>query len=111
MQMYDYSRTYLDDAHKQCINNRHLAQGSHTCGCFQCLKNFPPQLIIEWCDNPDEGEEEGVTAICPHCGIDSVLFSAGGLPVEDPEFLRMMHARWFETSSNMSDKDEDEEPN
>ena len=38
------------------------------------------------------------TVFCPLCGIDSVLGDAYGLPVEDPTFLKDMHARWFETA-------------
>ena len=33
-------------------------------------------------------------ALCPACGIDSVLGSASGFPVT-PEFLGRMNACWF----------------
>jgi hypothetical protein len=34
------------------------------------------------------------TAMCPRCGIDSVIGSASGIDLT-PEFLRKMHDFWF----------------
>lgn len=56
---------------------------SDLCGCFYCLKSFHPSSIDEW--TVDE------KAICPHCGIDSVM---GNNPTK--EFLVEMHNYWFE---------------
>ena len=36
----------------------------------------------------------GLTAICPYCGIDAVLADASGVEVS-PEFLHKMHKAWF----------------
>ena len=36
------------------------------CGCYYCLCTFDVTEIEDWCD----GEK---TAICPKCGIDSVV--------------------------------------
>ncbi|HEX5724898.1 MAG TPA: cytoplasmic protein [Longimicrobiaceae bacterium] len=60
---------------------------SETCGCFYCLKAFPPSAIAEWVDR-------GETALCPRCGIDAVLGSASGYPLTR-EFLREMRSFWF----------------
>jgi len=35
------------------------------------------------------------TALCPHCGVDSVIGSAAGFPLTD-EFLKAMHQEWFD---------------
>lgn len=35
-------------------------------GCFYCCKTYAPSEIIEWVDSQK-------TAICPKCGIDSVV--------------------------------------
>jgi hypothetical protein len=58
------------------------------CGCFYCCQMCAPSEV-EWLE-----ELEG-TALCPHCGIDSLIGSASGFPVEDPEFLRVLHDHWF----------------
>jgi hypothetical protein len=48
--------------------------------------------IEEWCPEEEDGEE--VTAICPHCGVDSVIGDNCGFPITQ-EFLAAMHGRWF----------------
>ena len=77
----------LERAHKTSIRHRAQIEGSDQCGCFYCLKTFAPSSIHEWCD-------QGQTALCPHCGIDSVLGSASGFPLS-AEFLVQMQKRWF----------------
>ena len=63
-------------------------ESSSICGCFYCLAVFPPASIGSWLN-------EGCgTALCPQCGIDSVLGSASGFPIT-PEFLQRMHHHWF----------------
>jgi hypothetical protein len=65
---------------------------SDVCGCYYCLNRFAPAEIAEWADADQHGV--GQTALCPRCGIDSVVGSAGGPPPSD-EVLRAMHARAF----------------
>ncbi len=60
-------------------------------GCFYCLRIFSPAEIVEWVDEVDR---VGTTAICPHCGIDSVIGSLSGDPITR-EFLGAMHKQWF----------------
>jgi hypothetical protein len=66
------------------------------CGCFYCMKTFLADEIIDWVDWPEGAEdqlEEGVTALCPRCGIDSVLPQP---PVDlSPAFLVAMNSHWF----------------
>jgi hypothetical protein len=50
---------------------------------------FPPTEIKEWCD-------DGNTAICPRCGIDSVIGDASGFPITSPDFLARMNHYWFQ---------------
>ncbi len=61
------------------------------CGCFYCLKTFPPSEIEQWTDEPNGGS----TAICPKCGIDAVIGDASGYELND-QFLFAMHHWWFE---------------
>ena len=86
-------------AHKHSANHRHEILASHTCGCFYCLKVFGPLLIKEWIDVPEEASpgcsaDEGTTAMCPYCGIDSVIGDRSGYPI-DREFLSRMRRYWF----------------
>lgn len=48
---------------------------------------FFPVEITEWVDLD-------TTALCPKCGIDSVIGSASNVPV-NPEFLSKMNEHWF----------------
>lgn len=77
-------------AHKHSSRHRPEIERSEECGCFYCLRRFKPKEIEEWTD--DE-----TTAMCPYCGIDSVIGSASGYPLSDG-FLQRMHNYWFERS-------------
>jgi len=48
---------------------------------------FKPGEIDVWID-------EDQTALCPKCGIDSVIGSASGFPITK-EFMQKMHDYWF----------------
>jgi hypothetical protein len=90
----------VKDAHKHCANHRSELKASSRCGCFYCLRIFAPSQIIDWIDWPpdtpkDRELETGTTALCPYCGIDSVLGDASGYEIDQP-FLRRMHLYWFE---------------
>jgi hypothetical protein len=57
-----------------------------------CCTTFGSGEISEWVDEDPSGE--GQTALCPKCGIDSVIGDKSGADIS-PEFLRIMHAYWF----------------
>ena len=78
-------------AHKHSINHRDEIEASDTCGCFYYLQVYPPSELVEWIDDPDP---PGVTALCPWCGIDSVIGSASGYPITK-EFLKRMRRYWL----------------
>jgi hypothetical protein len=77
----------LERAHKHSFKSRRELEKSDRCGCFYCEETFPPSAITEWVD-------DGHTAMCPFCGIDSVLGSASGLELSK-DFLHRMNERWF----------------
>ena len=81
----------LNKGHGHSSSHRAEVLASEICGCFFCLKTFLPGAIDEWI--APEGEE-GATALCPHCGIDSVIGSASGFPMT-AEFLCRMRRHWF----------------
>ena len=78
-------------AHKKSSSHRAEVLASEICGCFYCKSTFPPTEIAEWVDTVD-----GVplTALCPKCGIDSVIGSASGIALT-PELLAEMNRHWF----------------
>lgn len=81
--------TDIDAAHKHSIRHRAEVDASTMAGCFYCLAIYPPGEITEWLD-----EVTGETALCPRCGIDSVIGDASGYPVTKA-FLTSMRKRCF----------------
>jgi hypothetical protein len=84
----------IRDAHKHSSNHRSEIDTSTRCGCFYCQAQFAPSEITEWVD--DDADGLGTTAMCPRCGIDSVLGDSSGFPVSG-EFLLEMRTYWFST--------------
>lgn len=82
----------LEEANKHSLFHREEILQSEVCGCFRCLAIFAPKDITAW-----EYEQKGVstTALCPNCGLDTVIGSASGYPIND-DFLMQMHERWFD---------------
>jgi hypothetical protein len=56
----------LKKIHKLSSKHRQELQNSDSCFCFYCFKNFDYSDIVEWIESNE-------CAICPKCGIDSVL--------------------------------------
>ncbi len=79
-------------AHQHCIFHRKEIEASNICGCFYCLAIFPSSSIEEWTD--DDASGIGTTALCPKCGIDSVLGDRSGYTIEI-EFLKKLHEIFF----------------
>lgn len=78
-------------AHHHSSLHRDEVLASELCGCFYCTTVFPPAEVKKWID---KSEGVGRTALCPRCGIDSVIGSKSGYSVT-PEFLAAMHDHWF----------------
>jgi len=83
-----YSQEQLKAAHKHCSRNRDAIQKSALCGCFYCCQTFPSTEVQEYTYPED--------ALCPKCGIDSVLADSSGHPITG-QFLTAMYDMWFET--------------
>ena len=75
----------LKSAHRHSIHHRHELEANTEAGCFYCLEMFSSE-IEDWCD-------EGQTALCPKCGIDSVIGNA--VVGISTQFLSKMHSYWF----------------
>jgi hypothetical protein len=83
-------------AHKHCGLHRAEILHSDRCGCFYCLAIFQPSEIEDWVDEPPNVgiSASGKSALCPRCGIDSVIGSSSGYPIT-VEFLTRMKEHWF----------------
>ena len=95
------SRADLESVHRYSIRHRHLFASSDRAGCFYCLATFEPRDVMDWIDGDQliTGDTaDGVTALCPRCGIDAVLPSAAPIRF-DAALLPEMHAYWFENRS------------
>lgn len=75
------------EAHRFSSYHRKDLEKDNICGCFYCLKIFSPSEIEEW-------EDDGNTAVCPYCGIDSVIGESSGFPITTV-FFKEMHKEWF----------------
>jgi len=49
---------------------------------------------VEWIDPVDDPTLPGQTALCPGCGIDSLIGDQSGRPITT-QFLDAMRAHWF----------------
>jgi len=81
----------LQSAHNRSSNHRDEVLASEQCCCFHCCQTFPPGEIEDWVD---EVNGLSTTALCPRCGIDSVIGSKAGFALT-PKFLQEMQEYWF----------------
>lgn len=77
-------------AHKHSKGHRAEIESSTRCACFFCFRTFNSTEIKSWIDSNQ-------TALCPRCGVDSVLGSASTHRLDDA-FLRGMHQQFFTSS-------------
>lgn len=84
------SPTLCIAAHKHSTKHRAEIEASSRCACFFCFRTFPSSEIKAWIDGMQ-------TALCPRCGVDSVLGSASEHRLDDA-FLRGMHQHFFTSS-------------
>lgn len=90
--MMKYQIDLLEVAHKHSIFNQDEISKSLLCSCFYCLQSFNSNEILEWVDNDNPS---GKSALCPKCGIDSVLGDSSSFPINDDTFLKEMYSYWF----------------
>ena len=85
---YDYEKeSLLKKLHTYSTHNKELIDVSERCYCFYCEKVFDKNEIESFADN-------GKTAICPHCGIDSVLPDSIDEDI-DEKIISEMNKYWF----------------
>jgi hypothetical protein len=74
------SEDLVKNAPARAMRNRKILEGS--CGCYRCLETFNVEEIKDWTDG-------NKTALCPKCGIDSVLNTT------DKELLKTIQTYWM----------------
>jgi hypothetical protein len=80
------------EAHEHSSNHRAEVTASIHCGCFYCCARFSAEDILDWVDEDENGK--GQTALCPKCGIDSVIGDKSGFDISE-QFLKKMKTYWF----------------
>ena len=78
------------NAHNFSSDNYDALKNDSLCGCFYCTSIFNPEEIEGWIISPDGRK----TAVCPRCGIDSVIGQSSGYPITE-DFLNEMKNHWF----------------
>jgi hypothetical protein len=86
-----YSPEVLEKAHKQSSQHRDRVLAGK-CGCFDCLSIYDGDIVKEWID-------DGQTAICPICKIDTVLPVSDDVPAGELAFLKAMRDHWTSPES------------
>lgn len=69
------------------FKNKELINISDLCGCYHCCQTFKRDEIKNYTDN-------GKTAICPKCDIDTVLGDKCGFSLTK-DFLESAKKYWF----------------
>ena len=77
----------IKKASEYSINNIEALKNSKLAACYFCKSVYEPSKIIETTD-------EGKTALCPKCGIDSVLTDNSPFDF-DKTTLSKLHDYWF----------------
>lgn len=84
----------LEKYHNFINNYQILILNTQLCGCFYCCQFFLSDSIKEFVHN-------NTCALCPLCGIDSVI-PLTCYPDMNKEFLDEMYNYWFERSEIIS---------
>ncbi len=86
----DYSfdeKSKYEKLHSYCSHNKVLIEKSTICYCIHCKKEISPSKISKYIDNNQ-------TALCPYCGIDSVIPNNINEELNN-EIIEMMNKYWF----------------
>lgn len=93
------TKAHMDAIHAFCRENKELVTRSKMCGCFYCCKTFKASVKYVIKGKLDD------TAICPLCGIDSVL--PDSVSAINKPLLKAMSDRYFGTDNCISSEEVD----
>ena len=77
----------LENAHRHSFRNRVEIEQSLKCGCFSCGSIFDATEVEDYID-------DGKTALCPYCSVDSVIGDASGAEL-NPILLSELKQMYF----------------
>lgn len=77
----------LENAHRHSFHNRVEIEKSLKCGCFSCGRLFDATEVEEYTN-------DGETALCPYCGVDSVIGDSSGIEL-NPRLLSELNQLFF----------------
>ena len=89
-----YSEDDVIKAHHFSSGNMPALKKDKLCGCFYCLEVFSPTEITEYLQDDDTLIDKDGTALCPYCGVDSIIGQNSGYPITKT-FLSKMKKYWF----------------
>ena len=84
----------LKQIHKFSACHEFKVKNSEVCGCFYCTQFFLSEDIEEWVNDDFKDGRKGKTALCPKCGIDSVLPEVDDFTL-NLKLLEDMNAEYF----------------
>lgn len=73
--------------HAYSSNNKDLIENSEYCYCFSCKKKIESKEIVRYLENEN-------TALCPYCGMDSIIPDCVDDFIDD-KIIDLMHNYWF----------------
>lgn len=82
----------LKQWHIHSFKNKTEIEKSEECGCFYCQAVFSSSEVVDYID-------EGLTALCPRCGMDTVIGDASGINISK-DFLHNMFEKWIKVNIN-----------
>lgn len=83
--------------HHYTMNHKQLLIEAQLCICTYCLYEYNINKIKDWCDN-------GNTAVCPYCWVDSVLPSPNACDLYTVEQVIIDHLVGFKFAMIMEIK-------
>ncbi len=92
------TKQLLKKAHRASFENEKSIRKSKECLCFHCNNLFPSSEIQDWVN-----DAHGRTALCPYCGIDSVIGDEAGYPFTE-KFILAMNGYWFGLQKPIGEK-------
>ena len=78
--------------HKRSFHNEQIIKHSLFCVCFHCKRLFYGREVTEWCDSDSIDNR---TALCPYCGVDSVIGDKDGDIYIEPAMTELMNIQFF----------------
>ena len=85
--MPDFDADLLARLHRSSFRNRGALEATGRAACFGCLQTLEASRVVEYVD-------AGQTALCPACGLDTLL-PVHGAEDADVQLLRALNERYL----------------